>query len=357
MSPNEFVRKIATAKRLFRNHGWRGVVSVAAKRMRYPVMRAKIKRLNPETALAYPEIVQIEASSNCNLRCPTCSLSREVNPGRHLTVEELRGILDRLPFQPASVSLNGIGEPLMNPNFMGLVDLLAERKIACSFFTNGTLLTPRLRGAILSRGNVRYVGISCDGASKAVFEQLRFGAKFETWKEYVSAFVASAHARTPHPIQTVMSTVASKGNRNGLKDIVDLAARLGFQAVQFADVMPNDPVAESLALSAADWAAVNTPELIRYGRERNVGVSANSKRAGVPPRARLRCFQPWEYMMISVEGDILPCCAIIGSDQASVMGNLFRQSFDAIWTGSQFRAFRRTSAEGNNPICSMCPYY
>ena len=61
--------------------------------------------------------------------------------------------------------------------------------------------------------------------------------------------------------------------------------------------------------------------------------------------------------MISAEGDILPCCANIGSDHAKVMGNIFSESFQDIWLGKGFRQFRRTSADGTNSLCAQCPYY
>ena len=88
-------------------------------------------------------------------------------------------------FCPARVVLSGIGEPLVNPQFFSLVDVLAERQIQCEFFTNGTLLTARMQQAILARRNIDLLIISCDGAEKATFENLQAGANFESWKQLV----------------------------------------------------------------------------------------------------------------------------------------------------------------------------
>ena len=105
---------------------------------------------------------------------------REKDTGRHLTEEEFRRILDRLPWSPERVLLSGIGEPLMNPHFFSLVDILAERKIQCEFFTNGTLLTARMRQAILARPSITAISISCSMAQeKATFENLRVRGKLE----------------------------------------------------------------------------------------------------------------------------------------------------------------------------------
>src|SRR5262245_15027129 len=122
---NASVRKIRTARRVLDQSGWKGVARLTRDKIDGFVLKALVTRVKHERGLSHPSTIQIEASSSCNLRCPSCSLSREVNPGRNITPDELRSILDRLPFQPGSVSLNGIGEPLINPKFFELVDIIA----------------------------------------------------------------------------------------------------------------------------------------------------------------------------------------------------------------------------------------
>ncbi len=129
-------------------------------------LRLMVSYVAPGRPRRFPRQLQIEATSRCNLCCPTCSHSRENDNGQHLSEGTFRRILDRLPWRPAKVILSGIGEPLTNPQFFSLVDILAERHIKCEFYTNGTLLTLRVRQAILSRGNIHTVNISCDGARK-----------------------------------------------------------------------------------------------------------------------------------------------------------------------------------------------
>jgi radical SAM protein with 4Fe4S-binding SPASM domain len=350
-------RKVRTAQKVFQRDGLQGIAHIALDKLDRPLLKAKIRYMNPERGRTTPTTVQIECSSNCNLRCPSCSLSREVNPGRHISTDDLRTILDKLHFQPKTVSLNGIGEPLINPDFLKLVDILAERGILCTFFTNGTLLTARLAEQILSRENVSFVGISCDGARKETFETLRFGAKFETWKGFVKNFLTAAHSRSPRPVETVMNSVISQGNLTELDGLVQLAAELGFRSIQFTDLVPNDPVAAALQMADIQWSMLDTDSITRHGEELGVDVVWALRRKEIPPRTPLRCLQPWEYVMMSVEGDILPCCAIIGSDKADVMGNLFQQDFVQIWQGEKFEHFRRTAADGTNPLCRMCPYY
>ena len=150
------------------------------------------------------------------LRCPCCSHSREKVSGQHLTEDGLQRVLDHLPWCPADVTLSGIGEPLVNPKFCELVDMLAERGIRCTFYTNGTLLTRHMREAILSRHNIDSLRISCDGARKKTFENLRLGAEFESWKQSVRQFLAEAKEERPRTLSIrVLSSCC--GNFFGLR--------------------------------------------------------------------------------------------------------------------------------------------
>ena len=49
-----------------------------------------IRYLGPERPQRFPLKVQIEATSKCNLRCPSCPHSRESRQGQHLDADELR---------------------------------------------------------------------------------------------------------------------------------------------------------------------------------------------------------------------------------------------------------------------------
>lgn len=349
------VRKLKTAGRLFRDGGLRSLAGYSFHRYKYTYLRLALRMAPARTPLSRPHIVQLEVSSKCNLRCPSCSLTRETTPARNMVPDEALALLESLPFRPETVSLNGIGEALVNPRFFAIVDLLRERGIDCSFYTNGTLLSERVRREILERDNIVFIGISCDGASKTTFERLRYGARFESWKENVGAFVAAARGREPRPIRVAMNTVVSRDNQHELAGIVELGAELGFPTVQMSDVVPNDETSAAMVLSAAEWAAIDREALMAHAAE--LGIEASFTSLAKRPAPALNCFQPWEYVQISVEGDVLPCCAIVGSDKAQIMGNLHRESFAEVWQGERFRRFRETAASGTNPICNACPYY
>ena len=48
-------------------------------------LRLMVSYVAPERPRRFPLRLQIEATSKCNLRCPTCPHSREKGNGQHLT--------------------------------------------------------------------------------------------------------------------------------------------------------------------------------------------------------------------------------------------------------------------------------
>jgi radical SAM protein with 4Fe4S-binding SPASM domain len=318
-----------------------------------------IRYLNPERPARYPQTLQIEATSKCNLRCPSCPHSREAGRGEHLSPDALRTVLARLPWSPRRVILSGVGEPLANPRFFELVDVLAGRNIRCQFYSNGTLLSARAAGEILARPNIFKIEISCDGASAPVFEGLRAGADFQQWKERVGRFVAQARELRygRRRLSLGVFTVLSRENAAEIPRIISLAAELGFDGLTILDAIPFDEVSAALHVSEAQYAGLHPERLAALGRAAGIDVVRLLRREATPPRARLRCLLPWNFAFIRNGGEVAPCHALFSADKAPVMGNVFEDRFLDIWHGPRFREYRRASAAGTNPLCRLCPYY
>ena len=321
--------------------------------------RMLIRYLDPERPQPFPRKVQIEATSKCNLRCTCCPHSREADKGQHLGPDELRELLRRLPRLPARAVLSGIGEPLVNPRFFELVDALSEQRIQCQFYTNGTLLTTRKCEEIISRPSIFKVEISCDGVCKETFEELRPGADFDRWTGAVREFVTKAREarKQRRRLRVGALTVLNKRTLGEIEGIIRLAADLGFDHITILDTIPIDDVAASLCASQAERSTICPEDLSALGRAVGIGVFFELRREQTPPKARLRCLQPWEYIFIRAGGDVAPCCALFGSDKAAVVGNLLQDDFADIWHGERFREFRRTSSLGTNPLCRACTLY
>jgi len=99
--------------------------------------------------------LHVEASTYCNARCPLCPRSlygykvEGVYPEVHLSVEKFREALERFPHREY-VYFNGhLGDPMMNPNIVKLVELT---KCRTSVTTNGSVGTKESWQALAKLG-------------------------------------------------------------------------------------------------------------------------------------------------------------------------------------------------------------
>jgi MoaA/NifB/PqqE/SkfB family radical SAM enzyme len=141
----------------WRDEGFSAAFSYSWKILNQLCLKIRVSYINSDVCFKYPEQVDIEFTTKCNLQCPFCPHSQIHNDDiRHLEPATLELILNRFPFKPSSVTLGGVGEPLTNPNFVVLVDILAAYGIKCKLFTNGTLFNPRIIEMLLARDNLSF---------------------------------------------------------------------------------------------------------------------------------------------------------------------------------------------------------
>ena len=84
--------------------------------------------------------------------------------------------------------INGVGEPLLNPNFCEILSIAKRSGVAdfVEFFTNGTLLTPQLSKDIAQTG-VDRVKISLQGLNDEKYKQVC--GKNISYKETIKSLV------------------------------------------------------------------------------------------------------------------------------------------------------------------------
>ena len=122
-------------------------------------------------------LIGFAITQHCNLRCPHC-IRDDVTTVQSLPLSLIAGVIDQaLPiFGTVGVSLTG-GEPLLHPEFGGMVDLFARRGVTWRFVSNGWHM--RRAMPILDRYPPQHVRISLSGATVASHDAVRGRGSFE----------------------------------------------------------------------------------------------------------------------------------------------------------------------------------
>jgi MoaA/NifB/PqqE/SkfB family radical SAM enzyme len=131
----------------------------------------------------HPRALQIDASSHCQLACPSCptatGAARPALGAGHLDVDNFRALLDANP-EVAEVELSNYGEMFLNPKLAELLRIAHERQVVLHA-DNGINLNHASEATLraLVQYGFRSMTCSIDGASPESYRQYRVKGDFE----------------------------------------------------------------------------------------------------------------------------------------------------------------------------------
>jgi MoaA/NifB/PqqE/SkfB family radical SAM enzyme len=325
----------------------------------------RLKRTVPR---ALPLQFYLEVTTRCNLNCIIC---------RPRVVEEMyekkargRGdfpfsaIGSMVPILETTLAANmfGWGEPFCHPDFLRFIRFIREHNPDClvTFNTNGMMLDPARAGALLEL-DVSKICFSADSHRKEIFERIRKGADFETFKRHIAALVNQREKRgLPNPV-VAMELVLLRQNIQDLPDFIRFADSLGVREVflenlhgDYPDLAVEDYREGLAAYERAREAAaekgmiLSGPAVERFRALTAPGGGRAEQAAGGLPY----CTEPWQTIYVEHSGNIIPCCY---QQTEKELGNVLEENIIQIWRGEQYARLRKGVTEKPfYPGCEAC---
>ena len=127
----------------------------------------------------YPEIINIEIMSKCNLKCIHCKLQHQTTEAKNrwMSIEDFKKYADRIKdfIIHANEFMFSSVEPLLHPELFHMMDYVSSINPQMEFpiQTNGMFLSEEILGGLCER-NVPWVSVALDGINE---EQLAFFKK------------------------------------------------------------------------------------------------------------------------------------------------------------------------------------
>jgi pyrroloquinoline quinone biosynthesis protein E len=302
-----------------------------------------------------PRSIQIECTTRCNLKCTFCEISYWSEPPADLQLENVQQMLAHLP-QVQRVDLTGIGEALMNPSFLNIIEVLKSQGIYITLNDNFTLMTDATARRLVELG-IDQIFLSLDGATKQTYESLRRGANFERVIANVRRLLAIKREMKQKLPEVKINTVVCSENYHELPDLVALAQKMGIGMVQFVNVMTFEET-NKLDISG-DQVQQKFEAALALARQLGILVKVELFQK-LPVQ---QCDFPWTRNFVTHDGYVHPCCYTTQSGDRTTqnqrsLGNLLSHSFTEIWQGQTYKIFRRKMAAGILPYqCAHCPKY
>jgi len=300
-----------------------------------------------------PGKMYIEPVGRCNFRCIACDLSITEGGKRSddMSLADLDKLLDQF-YGLYEVILNGVGEGTLHRGIFDMIRKCADRDIWVLISTNGSLLHQREGYKRFIDSGVGEVVCSFDGSTKEVFERIRPGAKFD--KLVQNFTLLNDYANSQGLLRTRSYTVVQTHNFHQLKDIIALAARIGFPRHSFGLGLfnwSNEGLNETIR-QIGNYETFTDDygfELIEHGKKHGIDVTFMWNN-GRYTRETV-CPFPFERAFIGSDKKIAPCCRV--NPQAVDLG--YADDFAAAWNADKFQEFRRQHLSGDIPkVCRLC---
>ena len=319
-----------------------------------------------------PTFAQIEPSGECNLRCPLCLQPyRRDRPNTEgarafMTLDMFTGLVKQLE-GTKELHLQGLGEPLLNPDFFEMVEIASSLGMNVTTSSNLSILSENLARKCVTSG-LSCIHISLDGATAATYERMRIGGCFDTVTENLGVLLRTKRENQGPLPRLRLTTVLTRTNLHEIPLLVELAAHYEMEEVfvqGLCHALGDSGLSaqyQSLRVRMQEQDYLHEPHgrieeflLDAVARARSLGVELRLPPFRHRPNGlQASCEWPQNGIYITYQGHVTPCCMVPTSDRI-MLGNAASDSLDEIWNGEPYQEFRRKLASRHPPeMCCEC---
>ncbi|KKQ56613.1 MAG: Molybdopterin cofactor synthesis protein A [Parcubacteria group bacterium GW2011_GWA2_38_13] len=269
--------------------------------------------------LEYPLHLNIELMYGCNLRCEFCLLSLPANqqkysakPGDKIPFEKYCEIVDEgLKHGLCSIALNGYNEPLLQKDIARYVQYARTAGVIdVNLHTNGLLLTDQLAEELIASG-LTIIMFSLDAFSPAIYKKIRKSDGYNLAVENVLKFINIRNSMGKILPLVKVSFVKTKVNQNDLDGFIKFWKH------------------------RADFITIQTLTSPFVGNKKDKKFEEEYR---VDSLQFTKCFEPYQRLMITSDGNVLPCCSHYGLEIS--LGNIYHESVYQVWNSKHFKEMR-----------------
>ncbi len=292
-----------------------------------------------------PSIISIVCvKGKCNLSCRMCGGSK--GKLQYLSARNLKKILRNIPTAELVIFVAGDSEPLLSPEWHGILKVIKEFGLNSNIVTNGHLLSKELISTMIKYGQPSVLNISIDSPVESTYRKIR-GGDLNKLLEKLTLFrdIKAEHGSVSPELSLLM--VGMEDNISELSQLVELAHNLKASRVHIdhlnGDLDPGDFVLnkkwKSFVLKAVQVAADKNVSLqlphditnllrqsatfkssnwqrdsksksnyIKSKKDVKVINEDVEKTDSCRPSSVIQC--PWLYSIyIQLDGVLWPCCS------------------------------------------------
>jgi Fe-coproporphyrin III synthase len=323
-------------------------------------MSTTAQSIEPSGQLRSLPLAILYLTERCNSRCVTCDYWRTGRADMNLD-SVTRLLPSLLQLQTRMVLISG-GEPLINPEWAEIAQLLSGNGLRLWLLTSGLSLVKHARRAAQLFDAIT---VSLDGTDRATYAAIR---GLDAFDNVCAGIEACADAGIPAGLRVTLQ----RSNYRQLPQFIDLARQLRARQVSFLAVDVANPHAFGRSDDFSTHLALRTEDLSEleqilsaaerdYAADFRSGFIAESPRklqqihqyftavcgsAAYPP---VRCNAPEVSAVIDAKGRLSPCFFISGPADAR-----WRDDLGEALNADSMVGLRADIRAGARPECARC---
>jgi radical SAM protein with 4Fe4S-binding SPASM domain len=293
--------------------------------------------------------IDIEATSQCNLRCTMCARTKMIDRNEfwvegRFPQEMFYKIIDECADKGLrSIKFQYLGEPLLNKKIHEMVKYCKNKGIIDVMYnTNAVALTEGVARKILDSG-LDKIFFSFDSPYRDEYNQIRIDGDYDKVLKNIRNFIKMRNKLGLDKPVTRVSMIKLNESDGKYNDFVELF-KDDVDGIASLDLMDHD-----LELKYIDERSMWNEVERKYDEIFSEDVSEKNN-------GKFCCPQLWQRMFVHPDGVVTPCCLDV--TRSLKMGNVQENSVEEIWNGDKYKMLRKLHRTGNFEsieICKKCP--
>jgi MoaA/NifB/PqqE/SkfB family radical SAM enzyme len=306
---------------------------------------------------SYPACVDIEVTNICPLHCLHCPRSYcdinkiDMRLG-FLSLEKFLQIISKLR-SVRRITLQGLGEPLLNPDIFKMIELAHKKSFSVSFSTAAYSYDAKIQAG-LRKYPPDLLAFSVDSMEKNSFEAIRVNHNFEKFVLNLEGLIASVR-QSGKNTDMLFHCCVMRANSPYLVKVVEFADKFKVKRIDFSELNLSylGSVRDKLILESEDYE--NVDKAMNLAARKGI-KAAFTQVYNIKMPGKVLCWFLWLQPYITWEGYVNICCGRPFSSVHNV-GNIFQvNSFMEIWNSPKMQALRQGIRNDNIPsVCYGCP--
>jgi len=298
--------------------------------------------------LGYPYWLVIDPCNYCNLRCPFCPTGqkRDVRSKAKLTLEDFRGVIDKLGPYLIHIDLVNWGEPLLNDQIFEMISYAKRYQIDIKVDSNMNHLDEKKAEKLVLSGLDKIV-VAIDGLTSETYSKYRIGGNFQTAMNNLKTLLKKRKDLKKANPYITWQFLVFRHNEAEVDKVIKLGRKLGVDHVGITKAF----------IGNRDWIPLNS-NYSNYSVEEKDDHEMTYNY--FKPALERFCSWPWEAIAVNSNASVSVCCSV--EEEKDDFGNIFDQPFEDFWNNGKYSAARKyisgqdknINSEDSRNICFGC---